>query len=200
MKQVFEKYRVWVLCEDRRQYDFIRGFLMSQGVSGNRKFELYADLPEGLGSGEQHVRKYFYDALRSHARSKENKFLVIALDVDTKESKDILQLLEKIVQESDGEGIKDSDKLFLVMPKRNIETWFEWFEAIMTCNDSVNETTDYKHKHRNAKPKTFGENFSKIYMDYLSKNDKATCDLALPSLQLACNDFGKLCELLEKEG
>ena len=196
MKQTFEKYRVRVLCEDRCHYDFIRGFFISQGVEGNRKFNLCADLPEGKGSAEQHVKKHFYSALRSYARSGENIFLIVALDADTSDSKEILQLLNGIAQENGGDEIKDSDKLFLMLPKRNIETWFEWFDAINTGNVSVDETIDYKQRHKKAKSQKYGENFSKMYMEYLGKNDKSTCELAPPSLQLACDDFAKFCGFL----
>ena len=47
MARNLEKYRVRVLCEDKAQYSFIRGFLTSQGVESDRRISPCRDLPEG---------------------------------------------------------------------------------------------------------------------------------------------------------
>ena len=84
MARNLEKYRVRVLYEDRKHFDFIRGFLLSQGVKNARRF-FDIELPEGTQSGEQFVRERFISEFQKYARSRENKMLVVVQDIDRDE-------------------------------------------------------------------------------------------------------------------
>ena len=76
MARNLEKYRVRILCEDKKHYDFMRGFLIEQGIKNTRKFD-DIKIPEGTQSGEQYVREHFVGEYRKYARARENKILVV---------------------------------------------------------------------------------------------------------------------------
>ena len=76
MARKLDKLRVYILCEDRRHQDFMRHFLVKAGVNGKRIVPA-TELPEGRGSGEQHVRDNFavtyrkYKVARAHWQLRE---------------------------------------------------------------------------------------------------------------------------------
>jgi len=194
MSRSLSKYRVYILCEDTVQYHFIRGFLLAQGIKSNRQIFLFTDLPEGSQSAEQFVRENFLDGFRAYARNQENVLFVVAQDIDfiDRKPEDARREMESILKDNGLEGIKKTDKLLLIYPKRNIETWFEWLQMEHLQN-TVDESRDYKLKHRHAKPKELGEKASKLF----DKGDPDICDSAPASIVYACKGFADLCLVLE---
>jgi hypothetical protein len=191
MKRVFERYRVWVLCEDTRHYNFIRGFLSSCGVN-DRKIRLCADLPEGKGSGEQFVRNHFAEAAGKYASCDENIFLVVAVDADANDVIAAENELNELLNSYSGKP----EKLMMVIPKRNIETWFEWLSS--EGNAHIDESEDYKQNHKHAKPKKIGEDFFRLYAKSLAADNSSKCERTIPSLENACGKFTRLFETLSK--
>ena len=193
MMSAIKEYRVWILCEDRNHYHFTRGFLCQIGIN-ERRIMLAADLPEGKGSGEQFVREQLPIALQKYARHKEKKFLVIMLDVDKAERtpEQILGVLQSVVEGSNLQGIKVTDKLLFVFPKRNIETWFKWLDSDSFIKLSINEIDDYKQTQHNAKPTALGKKAGGLCLNY-KPDDESTM---LPSMQYTCSSLKKLVELL----
>jgi len=197
MTTAIKRYEIWILCEDKEHYYFIRGFFSYLGVD-NRKFKLVNELPDGNGSGEQFVRDKFPKALRKYARHPERKLLVVVQDVD-QEDRDSVKMANTLniaAQNYDIGSIKGSDKLLLIFPKRNIETWFEWLNS--NKRDTISETRDYKQSHRNAKPGILGEQACKYYLEQKDKPDN-NC-VIMPSMKYACNNLDKLDKLLQSIG
>ncbi|MDR0765184.1 MAG: hypothetical protein LBE65_06325 [Synergistaceae bacterium] len=86
-----------------------------------------------------------------------------------------------IIKSLDGLQTRNpSGKVLLMIPKRNIETWFEWFETRAADGETVNETDDYKQKHRNAKPKQYGENSASYTWNIFKKTINQYASLRLP--------------------
>ena len=55
MARNLSKYRVRVLCEDRKHFEFVRGFLLSQGIKNTHRF-VDIKLPEGRQSGDLYIK------------------------------------------------------------------------------------------------------------------------------------------------
>jgi hypothetical protein len=195
MARNLEKYRVRVLCEDKAQYSFIRGFLKSQGVESDRRIYPCRNLPEGTQSGEQFVREHFVNDFRDIARGRENVLLVVVQDIDraSKSPDDAKKDLNDLVQAAGMNGISATDKLLLVFPKRNIESWFEWLQQTPS-RSPVSEEEDYKLRHMRAKFGKLGKTASDLYTQSLS--DSSVCKNAPDSLGYACESFKALSEVL----
>ena len=193
MARNLEKYRVRVLCEDKAQYNFIRGFLKSQGVENDRRISPCHDLPEGTQSGEQFVREHFVNDFREFARGRENVLLVVVQDIDRvkRTPDDARNQLNNLIQAAGMNGFSDSDKLLLVFPKRNIETWFEWLLQ-SPPRSPISEEEDYKLKHKRSRSGKLGMNASDLYTKSLS--DSSACENAPDSLANACERFRALSE------
>ena len=192
----FRKYRATILCEDEKHFQFIRGFFIEIGLE-SRKITSYAGFSDGLGAGDQHVRKHFPDALSDIRRRQGNVFLVVVTDAD-KEGADARtrrKELEKALTDIESETISDTERLLLVIPKRNIETWFAWIDG----GGDVNENNDYKKQYQHAKSKKYGKRFK----EELNKLSGSTgtgvdCNKALPSLRDAYDSFMKFCRILDE--
>jgi hypothetical protein len=189
MAREYEKYRVNIICEDKEHYYFIRSFLSSQGFNKYKIHTPYG-LPEGSQSGEQFVREHFTAGYQAYARGKENTLLVVMQDVDKpdKEPEDIKNKYKQLLDEQ-----KATDKLLLVFPKRNIETWFEWLGQTPPRTE-ISETTDFSQKHYNAKPAAVGSAAGALYSK--SHTAPSVCDNAPNSLIYACGEFENLCKQL----
>ncbi|MDR0307238.1 MAG: hypothetical protein LBI42_10425 [Chitinispirillales bacterium] len=191
MARKFEKYRVRVLCEDREHYNFIYGFLVDRGFA-ERKINMSRELPEGSQSGEQFVREHFNNEYKRYACGQENVLLVIMQDIDhdDKRPEDMKNKYSQLVNN----GIKASDKLLFIFPKRNIETWFEWLLQTPPRAE-VSESADFKQKHSCTKSTTVGKMASKFYSE--CHNDHSACDNAPSSLKYSCGEFERLCNYLK---
>ena len=195
MSNNLAKYRVRILCEDRTQYEFMRGFLTDQGIVSNRRILPCCPFPEGTQSGEQFVREHFVDAYNTYACTQENVLLVVVQDIDRRHrsANDARNALEKLVQETGAGGLSAPDKLLLVFPKRNIETWFAWFMQDPPA-EHVSEDTNYKQRHMKLPSGKLGKRASALLRESLI--DPTVCTTAPESLVDACERFRNLQEHL----
>ena len=195
MARNLEKYRVRVLCEDRAQYEFIRGFLTDQGIKNNRRISPSHSLPEGTQSGEQFVREHFTADFRTYARRRENILLVVVQDIDRadKSVDDAKNEFSRLVHDAGMRGFAAADKLLFVFPKRNIETWFEWLQQTPP-KGIISEDGDFKQKHKQSPSGRLGRNASELYTKNIG--DTTVCENAPSSLIAACENYKALCEVL----
>jgi hypothetical protein len=130
--------RIIVLAEDRRQWNLVRCYLREIGlVKDDRALR---SVLCGQGSAEQFVRRQYPDELRS-LRSRKyqlNLWLVVVIDADTHSVETRLSQLEEEVRKSGFEPLADTEPVFVLVPKRNVETWI-WF----LLGNPVNESDDY---------------------------------------------------------
>ena len=192
----FSKYRIYILCEDRVQYNFIRGFFEDKGVS-SRKIQTYKDLPNGAGSGEQFVRDNFPYAITAARKNKEQIIYIVIMDVDPEYSVDDRQrqLNEKLTAEGT-DAFSVGDTLMLLLPKRNIETWITWANAASSTEKAnMDETRDYKRGP--CKAKSSGKKISEIEKK-MRQGGSCTCE-NIPSLILAFKEYKRICERLDSQ-
>ena len=192
MAKNLERYRVRILCEDKAQYEFMRNFLTNQGVINNRRILPCLQLPEGTQSGEQFVKENFSSEYQKYTRAHENIILVVVQDIDKRYStfEEAKNAFEIIIRSEGLNGFTSSDKLMLVFPKRNIETWLEWLKQDYPTR-TVSEDNDYKMRNRDLPFGKFGKHASDLYTKSL--NDSSVCDTAPKSLVSACEEFKNLC-------
>jgi hypothetical protein len=168
--------RVVVLCEDQRHYHFVRGFLAAKGIRSNRIRPRMA--PPGGGSGEQFVREQFPRELKAHRSRHGNVLLVACVDQDRSGQ----DRADELADACAGQAVPvpvNHDRLLILIPARNIETWLYLVEHAT----EVDETTDYKPRCRGAKPGKLGRRLA-----------GACCTLTLPpSLRQARQDWRRLC-------
>jgi hypothetical protein len=121
--------------------------------------------------------------------------LVVVQDIDraNKSLDDARNDLNSLVQAAGMNGFTATDKLLLVFPKRNIETWFEWLLQAPP-RSPISEGDDYKLKHKRSRSGKLGKNASDLYTKSLS--DSSACENAPDSLANACERFRALSEVL----
>jgi hypothetical protein len=123
------------LVEDRGHEQWIRGLFDHHGVSARR---VTFELPVAGGSGEQWVRENFPRVLQEHRTQKHQRdlWVLVVADADLQQRR---RILEESIVKAGLEPISPSDRVVLLTPARNIETW-----AWCLLGNSVDETTDYK--------------------------------------------------------
>jgi len=131
---VRENYtQVIVLCEDRQHWVFAYRFLTQSGVHGRRIRPRVS--PSGQGSGEQYVREqYPIEVAEQRKRAARlNSALIVIQDCDLT----TLEVRRATLEQSAARG--PNDRIALLFPKRNIETWIHF----LTDRDAVNEVDSY---------------------------------------------------------
>jgi hypothetical protein len=113
-----------------------------------RKIKIYDDLPEGKGDAKQFVRERYEQAAKKIKNTQ--TILVVARDADNETYNNAKKEFNPI-----------NDKIFLVIPKRNLETWF-YFLDNQNDKASKDETTDRKNSYHRAKPTKYGEKLEDI--------------------------------------
>jgi len=171
--------RIVLLCEDRQLATFMRRFLKKRGWQPHDIREVIA--PPGQGSGEQWVRERYPLELAA-ARSRGGlTLLAVGTDADTLSVADRIATLDR---ECQAQGIPQrtpQEAVVMVVPKRNIETWFAYLRG-----ESVNEEDVY--------PRYSNESDCRDdvrALDEMCRGGKLR-DPAPPSLQVACSEYQKM--------
>jgi hypothetical protein len=126
---------VLVLAEDKCLQNFAYHYLRTLGVDTRRIRKL--DLPLG-GSGEQYVREKYPEQV-GFCRQRGHRNLVVAVDADLQTVETRKRQLDDHLQESRRERRTAQERIVLLVPRRNIETWILALQGRV-----VNEERDYK--------------------------------------------------------
>ena len=130
-----------ILCEDRAHDNFVRYHLKKRRFNHRQ----LRTIPWGrLGSGQQFVLQKYASEVQTY-RSKANHLscaLLTVIDADTQEVQRIHHRLEEQLQNANLENRKANERIAILVPKRNIETWIVYLQGT-----SVNEKKDYKGCH-----------------------------------------------------
>ncbi len=132
--------RVTVLCEDTAHERFVRTHLKEHGVDISRHYRALP-LCGGDGAGDRYVRDQYADAvraLRSRAHDA-NVALVVMTDVDTTSADRRRRQLSDALQEEHEAPRGTSERIVLLLPRRNVETW-----VVHLNGERVDEERDYK--------------------------------------------------------
>jgi len=132
-----------LLCEDRQHEAFARRFLEKAGWSTRRlRVEM---APPGRGSVEQFVRERFPTELSAYRANRHRvaQALVVVIDGDDKGVDARLNELAEACRSQSIPSRGDSDHVALMVPTRNIETWFAYLDG-----KTVDEVTEYPRLQR----------------------------------------------------
>ena len=174
-----------VLCEDSQTNKFLRRFLRRR--YGRRFGRRIRTLPiaAGSGSGEQRVREQFPEQLEL-IRGRRGAVLIVVIDADTLSTSVRRRQLQQQCAERGVEPLRDSDPVLVVVPRRNIETWFHYLNG-----REFDETTRYRHLPREADCEPLAD---RLY-DMCHKQQKLA-EPAPASLVEACQEYPRLKRLL----
>ena len=126
-----------ILCEDRAQAYFVWHHLKKRGFNPRKLRPKTAS----SGSGAQFVLQEYPTEVKAY-RSRANhlsRALLTVIDADTQEVQRRHLQLEEQLRNADVEQRKTHERIAILVPKRNIETWIVYLQG-----DSVDEESDYK--------------------------------------------------------
>jgi hypothetical protein len=133
--------RVDVLAEDLTHFNFVRRWLMEEGVDARKIRSL--GIAAGRLAGEQYVRNHYANEVRDfRSKAQERVALVVVIDADLMETKARTEQLARALEQARG----NDERIVHVIPKRHIETWIHALEG----EPGIDETTKYKRP--NEKP------------------------------------------------
>lgn len=133
--------RVVLLCEDRQTESFVRRFLQHRNIRHRDVFT--KPLPHGKQSGEQWVRTQFPKELKA-IRARQGAWLLVVIDADAHTTKEIHIWLNAECRSSGVTARTRDDPVAVAVPKRNIETWFEFLKT----NERPSEDRPYPRLKR----------------------------------------------------
>ncbi len=132
--------QVVILCEDLMHFNFLRRFLMRRGIEGRRIRGQVS--PKGRGAGSQFVMDNFPTEVQSiRSRPFIRAGLIAIVDADTCSVADRLRHIEQSLEKCEQEKRKPGERIAVLSPKRNVETWIFHLRG-----NETNEEDDYKHR------------------------------------------------------
>ena len=170
--------RIVLLCEDAATNTFVRRFLRRRQFKARDIRTL--PIPHGSQSGEQWVRQKYPSELRA-IRSRQNAFLIVVIDADAYTTQVRRSQLDDECRAQKVPVRGPEDPVLVIVPRRNIETWFAYLDGI-----SVNETVDY-NAYKSKDPRPFAEELYRMCHEYQQLRPPVP-----PSLAESCQEYRKL--------
>ena len=170
--------RIVLLCEDAATDTFVRRFLRRRQFKARDIRTL--PIPHGSQSGEQWVRQKYPSELKA-IRSRQNAFLIVVIDADTHTTQTRRSQLDDECRTQQVHARKPADPAIIIVPRRNIETWFAYLDGI-----SVDETVDYS-AYKSKDPRPFAEELYRMCHEYQQLRPPEP-----PSLSESCQEYRKL--------
>ena len=148
---------------------------------GSRHCDGVCPLPDGGQSGEQWVRIRFPEELRK-IRRRQRTLLVVVIDADVGSTGDRHTQLEQQCREVGVERRTAEDSVIVAVPRRNIETWFEYLRG-----SPVDETIDYPRLRSEGDCKPLADRLHGMCYEQQRLDEPAP-----PSLREVCEEYGRL--------
>jgi hypothetical protein len=126
---------VTVLAEDKCQQNFAYHYLTRLGVEGRRIRRTPLPL---AGSAEQYVRQTYPTEVGEY-RQRDHRNLIVLIDADLESVDKRQRQLDDELQRSGRDRRTDDDRIAILVPRRNIETWIAALLGV-----PVDEEQDYK--------------------------------------------------------
>lgn len=171
--------RIVLLCEDIQTDCFVRRFLRYRGFD-HRDIRTLS-IPHGRRSGEQWVRNQYPKELKA-IRVRQRAFLIAIIDADALTTKDRHAQLDRACADQGVPRRELTDPAIVVIPRRNIETWFEYLRGA-----TVDETTTYPRLKR---PSDCHPLARALYR--MCHEEQKLADPAPPALVEACREYQRL--------
>ena len=170
--------KIVLLCEDQSTNTFVRRFLRG------RQFKAHdittPSLPHGSQSGEQWVRERYPTELKA-IRSRRGAYLIVVIDADRHTTQQRKNQLDEECKAQEVPQREDGDPVILLVPRRNIETWFAYLDG-----ESVDETEDYS-AWRSKDPRPFAEELYRMCHEAQRLREPTP-----PSLEESCREYPRL--------
>ena len=117
--------RITLLCEDSQTDTFVRRFPRRRKFRGRDIRTL--PLPHGTGSGEQWVRQRYPVELRA-MRAVQNAYLIVVTGAYIGSTQARRAQLEAECEREGVPRIREDERVLVIVPRRNIETWLAYLE------------------------------------------------------------------------
>lgn len=168
---------VILLCEDMQTDVFVRRFLKKY-----RKFRFKSlGFPHGSGSGEQRVREQYPRELQA-IRQIQRACLIVATDADVHSTEFRRAQLDAECDEKRIPRRKDDERVLVIVPRRNIETWLAYL-----AGGKVDEETRYPRLDRERDCVWHAEELFRM-----CQKKQRLREPAPPSLREACGEYRRL--------
>ncbi len=136
--------------EDKQHQAFLTRLLQALGYPPHKVRVVSS--PAGQGSAEQYVREHYADEVRELRRRSGHlqQALLVMIDADDKELGERMQQLAKELEKAGLEPRGASERIAVLIPRRNIMTWIEYL-----LGKQVKETDTYpelKGRERDCRP------------------------------------------------
>ena len=121
-----------LLCKDRQQETFVRRFLKPRYRARERSRRLRVEMaPAGRGAADQYVLERFPRELAAYRRQagKRQTRLLVMIDGDSSGVERRTQRFDDACRQKKIEPRKDSERIVVLVPTWNIETWLFWLEG-----------------------------------------------------------------------
>ncbi len=170
---------VVLLCEDRQTNSFVRGFLSYRGFHGREIKTIFS--PPGRQSGEQWVRTRYPEELKA-IRARQQAFLLVIVDADTQSTAARRSQLDQACNQKGVPKRKSEDPVIIVVPRRNIETWFAYLKG-----EKVDETTAYPRLRKSRDCRFLARELYRMCHE-----ERRLAEPSPPSLKEACQEYQRL--------
>jgi hypothetical protein len=170
--------QVVILCEDRQHEAFARRFLAKANLSA--RIQRVEVSPRGRGSGEQFVRERFVKELAYYRsrRHRVQQVLIVLIDADGRDIGERIRQFDSVCTEAQCRCRQHDECVGIVIPARNIETWFAYLEG-----QPVNEHDTYPRLHRERDCQRHVDTLFEMCQKGILE------DPAPPSLEAACQEY-----------
>lgn len=170
---------VILLCEDAQTDAFVRRFLKRRNFRG-RDVTTFK-LPHGRGSGEQWVRERYPRELQA-IRQRQGACLIVVTDADGHSTESRRAQLDAKCDEKGIPRRNDGDRVLVIVPRRNIETWLAYL-----AGGEVDEETRYPRLKREGDCDWHAEELYRM-----CHKKQRLREPAPPSLREACDEYRRL--------
>lgn len=172
--------RAVLLCEDQPTDTFVRRLLSRRGFKPRELHTL--PLPAGKQAGEQWVRTNYPGELAA-IRRRPNDFLIVVIDADSRTTAERRAQLDRECDLQSVARRTPSDRAIVVVPRRNIETWFEFLDGDV----EVDENVTYAKRFNGTGHRALADRLYRI-----CHKEQHLPDSAPPSLAESCAEYAKL--------
>lgn len=192
---------VVVLCEDLQMFYFIKHFLKNsgwdkKGFKTNFRPKL---TPPNSGSGEQFVRDSYPKELKAvrAIRQRKNAVLIVCTDADNLTIEERKKSLDEGCSRAQIDKRQSDEQVFILIPNRNIETWFAYLRKENVDEDSVDEAGKKKRYKKYIQESHCDPDILALTQMCETKTLRQP---APPSLIAACKEYEKLNKFKQRLG
>lgn len=187
------RVNIVLLCEDNRHEQFVREFLKKKGRSARRVFpDAYKSHEKGGAKpNNAFVLENAAREIKVARKVPPKRALVLVIDGDDRGAASRTGNLREILKNEGAEPLSDKERIAVVVPCRNIETWIHHFNGHAT-NETDEFGEHYPKKTYDATPQ------AKAFAEFVSDGTSSEVP-HLPALNSGRSELRRLHQLMQKE-